>query len=66
MKNDESLHQVTQSLLRAEINIHYVYPFLHQPNNRPVLAIATEDEDTGEEALKAYQLNVLSLEDFNR
>ena len=66
MKNDESLHQVTQSLLRAEINIHYVYPFLHQPNNRPVVAIATEDEDTGEEALKAYQLNVLSLEDFNR
>jgi hypothetical protein len=66
MKNDESLHQVTQSLLRAEINIHYVYPFLHQPNNMPVLAIATEDEDTGEEALKAYQLNVLSLEDFNR
>jgi hypothetical protein len=66
MKNDESLHQVTQSLLRAEINIHYVYPFLHQPNNRPVVAIATEDEDIGEEALKAYQLNVLSLEDFNR
>jgi len=66
MKNDESLHQVTQSLLRAEINIHYVYPFLHQPNNIPVVAIATEDEDIGEEALKAYQLNVLSLEDFNR
>lgn len=66
MKNDDSLHQVTQSLLRAEINIHYVYPFLHQPNNRPVVAIATEDEDIGEEALKAYQLNVLSLEDFNR
>jgi hypothetical protein len=66
MKNDESLHQVTQSLLRAEINIHYVYPFLHQPNNRPVVAIASEDEDIGEEALKAYQLNVLSLEDFNR
>ncbi|MDG1138252.1 MAG: hypothetical protein P8N49_01875 [Opitutales bacterium] len=66
MKNDDSLHQVTQSLLRAEINIHYVYPFLHQPNHRAVLAIATEDEDIGEEALKAYQLNVLSLEDFNR
>ena len=64
--NEDSIQKVTQSLLAAEINIHYVYPFLHQPNGRPVLAIATEDVHTGEEALKAHQLNVLSLEDFNR
>ena len=64
--NENSINQITHSLLSAEINIHYVYPFLHQPNGRPVLAIATEDVQTGEEALKAHQLNVLSLEDFNR
>ena len=66
VENEDSIQKVTQSLLAAEINIHYVYPFLHQPNGRPVLAIATEDVQTGEEALKAHQLNVLSLEDFNR
>ena len=66
IKDEDSIHQITHSLLRAEINIHYVYPFLNQPNNRPVLAIAMEDEDIGEEALKAHRLTVLSLEDFNR
>ena len=66
IKDEDSIHQITHSLLRAEINIHYVYPFLNQPNNRPVLAIAMEDEYIGEEALKAHRLTVLSLEDFNR
>lgn len=66
VKNEESLHQITHSLLRAEINIHYIYPFLNQPNGRPVMAIATEDQDIGEEALKAHQVTVLNLEDFNR
>ena len=66
LQSEESLHQITHSILRAEINIHYVYSFLYQPNGRPVLAIATEDEDVGEEVLVAHQLKVLSLEDFNR
>ncbi len=66
MKSEETLHEITHSLLRAEINIHYIYPFLNQPNGRPVVAIATEDEEIGEETLKAHQVSVLSLEDFNR
>jgi hypothetical protein len=61
-----SLQSITQSLLHAEINIHYVYPFLYQPNQKPVLAIATEDEDTAEEALSGHHLRILSQEDFAR
>ncbi len=63
---EDSLQTITRSLLRAEINIHYVYPFLHQPNHKPVLAIAMEDEDIGEDTLKRYQVRVLSQEDFAR
>ena len=66
MKNENFIHEVTQSLLRAEINIHYVYPFLNQPNGKPVIAIAMEDKETAEEALRTDQLEILSLEDFNR
>tara|TARA_B100001093_G_scaffold161062_1_gene153489 strand:+ start:827 stop:1300 length:474 start_codon:yes stop_codon:yes gene_type:complete len=66
MKNENFIHEVTQSLLRAEINIHYVYPFLNQPNGKPVIAIAMEDKETAEEALRTDQLKILSLEDFNR
>jgi hypothetical protein len=66
VENENSIQRVTQSLLGAEINIHYVYPFLHQPNGKPVIAIAMEDQDTAQDALRSYNLNVLSQDDFLR
>lgn len=66
MDSENSLQHITQSLLHAEINIHYVYPFLYQPNHKPVLAIAMEDEYTGEEALHKHGIRLLTLEEFNR
>ena len=66
LQNEEAMQTVTHSLLRAEINIHYVYPFLHQPNGKPVLAMAMEDEDIAEEALKQNHLKILSQDDFAR
>ena len=63
---EDSLQMITQALLHAEINIHYVYPFLYQPNNKPVLALAMEDEDTGEEALTKHRLRILMHDDFAR
>ena len=66
MEEQNSLQSITRSLLHAEINIHYVYPFLYQPNHKPVLAIAMEDEDTAEEALSSHRLRILSQDDFAR
>jgi hypothetical protein len=66
VSNEESIQKVTQSLLGAEINIHYVYSFLHQPNGMPVLAIAMEDQDIAEDALRSYNIKVLSQDDFLR
>ena len=66
LQNEEAMQKVTHSLLRAEINIHYVYPFLHQPNGKPVLAMAMEDEDIAEDALKQNHLKILSQDDFAR
>ena len=66
VENEDSIHKVTQSLLGAEINIHYVYSFMHQPNGRPVIAIAMEDQDIAEEAMRSYNLSILSLDDFLR
>lgn len=66
LQNENSLQMMTHSLLGAEINIHYVYPFLHQPNGKPVLIIAMEDEDIAEEALMKNQLKILSQDDFAR
>ncbi len=66
IEDEDSLHLITKSLLRAEINIHYVYPFLYQPNNKPVLALAMEDEHIGEEALHKHNMRLLTLDEFNR
>ena len=66
LENEDALSQVTHTLYRTEINIHYVYSFLHQPNGKPVLAIAMEDEETAEESLKLHQIKVLSQEDLTR
>ena len=66
IEGEDSLQMITQSLLHAEINIHYVYPFLYQPNNKPVLALAMEDEDIGEEALTKHRLRILMQDDFAR
>jgi hypothetical protein len=66
IEGEDSLQMITQSLLHAEINIHYVYPFLYQPNNKPVLALAMEDPDIGEEALAKHRLRILMQDDFAR
>jgi len=66
LDKDDSMHMLTKSLLRAEINIHYVYSFLHQPNGKPVIAIAMEEEDTAIDALQSYHLKVLSQDELIR
>ena len=60
------MQNLTKALLQAEINIHYVYSFMHQPNGKPVIAIAMEDEDTAEDALHSYQLKILSQDELIR
>lgn len=66
LDKDDSMQILTKALLRAEINIHYVYSFMHQPNGKPVIAIAMEDEDTAEDVLQSYHLRVLSQDELIR
>ena len=64
--NEGSLKQVTSALLQAEINIHYVYPFLAWPKDRPVPALGLEDEDVAIDVLTRNNLRVLSQEHLAR
>lgn len=66
LEKEDSMQILTKALLKAEINIHYVYSFMHQPNGKPVIAIAMEDEDTAEDVLRSYQLRVLSQDELIR
>jgi hypothetical protein len=66
LAKENSFQVLTKALLMAEINIHYVYSFMHQPNGKPVVAIAMEDEDTAEDVLNSHHLKVLSQDELIR
>ena len=57
---------MTSALVQAEINIHYIYPFLVRPNQRYALAISLEDNDLAAETLRRNQLNVIGQADIAR
>jgi hypothetical protein len=64
---DESqLKDVLCALLEAEINIHYVYSFIHRPHDRCALAINVEDPDVGAQSLHHRGFKVLTQADIAR
>jgi len=62
----EHLYRVTCALVQAEINIHYIYPFLLRPHNKSALAIRIEDEDLAKDTLTRNQIKVLTHSDLAR
>ena len=52
--------------MQAEINIHYIYPFLVRPNGRYALAISLEDNELASDTLSRSQLKVIGQEDIAR
>ncbi len=66
LNTEEDLPRVTSALLEAEINIHYLYPFLARPGGKSALAMRVEDVDVAIETLTRRQVRVLSLGDIAR
>lgn len=66
INTEESLKRVTDCLVEAEINIHYIYPFLMRPYGKSGLILRLEDNDLATDVLRQHQVNVLSQEDIAR
>lgn len=66
LNSESEIKTVTSALVQAEINIHYIYPFLIRPNGRYALAISLEDNDLAAETLGHHQLNVIGQGDIAR
>ncbi|MFP4157059.1 MAG: acetolactate synthase [Opitutales bacterium] len=66
LKEQSELKTVTCALVQAEINIHYIYPFLVRPKGRYALAISLEDNDLASDTLKRNQLRVIGQDDIAR
>jgi hypothetical protein len=60
------LQQVTSALVQAEINIHYIYPFLMRPHGKTGLVLRLEDADLAAEVLQRNQITVLTQNDLAR
>jgi hypothetical protein len=57
---------VLAALLEAELNIHYVYPFLNRPGGKSALIISIEEQEVAGDALRAHQFRVLFQSDLSR
>ena len=65
--NDESeIAGVLAALLEAEVNIHYLYPFLVRPNGKYGLVLHVEDRELAAQSLSISGHRVLSQRDLAR
>src|SRR6266850_248627 len=63
--NPAELKNLMQALLEAELNIHYLYPFIPQPHGKPIVGLSLEDNDLAEEALRRHQFQTLKQSDIS-
>jgi len=66
LSSEAQIKAVTSALVHAEINIHYVYPFLVRPSNRYAFALSLEDNELAAETLHHNQLRVIGQTDILR
>ncbi len=66
INSESEIHKVTHALVQAEINIHYIYPFIARPSGRSALAISLEDNDLATDTLSRHQITVIGQNDITR
>ena len=66
LQSEAQLKDFTGILLKAEINIHYVYPFLFRPNGRYGLVVRTEAQELSASVLQQHGITVLGRNDIAR
>ncbi len=58
------LLETCRVLIRAEINIHYVYPMMNRPQGREAVIIHTDDFDTACEVLRKGGFHLIDEADL--
>ncbi len=57
---------ICSGLLAGEVNIHYAYPLLSRPKDRPALALLVDDLETSANILRAKQFVLLDEHDLEQ
>ena len=63
---EHQLQEVLAALRAAELNLHYVYPFLIRPGGKPALVMSLEAPDVAEDSLRRHQFRLLYQTDITR
>ena len=66
LEREEQVKIVTCALVQAEINIHYLYPFLIRPRGCTGLILSLEDRELAEDILRRQGIAVLRRSDIAR
>lgn len=66
LDNVEDVPNLLSTILAAEINIHYLYPFIARPADKSALALHLEDLDMASDVLRQNQFRVLGQSDISR
>jgi len=63
---EPDLPLVLSSLMEAEVNIHYLYPFLIRPKERYALVLNVEDNELAAQALGLRSFKVIGQSEISR
>lgn len=63
---ERQLQEILAALCEAELNLHYVYPFLIRPGNKPALVISLEHSEVAEDSLRRHQFRIIYQADITR
>jgi hypothetical protein len=66
MNSEEGIQAVLAALLEAEVNIHFIYPFVSRPNGRCGLALYVDDRELAEDSLTLRGITVIDQNDISR
>ena len=66
LDQNEDLVKITRALCQAEINIHYLYPFVCRPHEKSGIILACDAPELAEKILSAHGLAQLELDDLAR
>ena len=62
----DEVPNMLSTILSAEINIHYLYPFISRPSGKSALVLHLEEMDMASDVLRQNQFNVLCQSDISR
>ena len=66
ISTEADLKFLTSAMVEAEINIHYLYPFIMRPEGKTAIAMNVEDAEFAESVLRARQIRCLNRQDVAR